>query len=508
MCCNTTANKKMHKVHSVKYNFIMNFILTASGFIFPLITFPYVSRVLLETGNGKVAFVIAYVNYFLMVAQLGIPTYGIRACARVRDDKEKLSQTYQELMIINLVTTTVITGVYFITLFTVPQLFENRTMFLINSCTFFLQFMGANWLFQALEQYDYITIRNIIFKIISVILMFILVRQSGDYIIYSTITMFAAYGSNVLNFFRARKYVSFRKTGKYDFKRHYKPILTLFAQSLAISIYTNLDTIMLGFMKGDVRDAQVGYYSAATRIKVILTSLVTSLGNVLLPRMSYYVKKGLKSEFSRLMIKAMNFALFISIPLALFFFIASNESLRFIAGARYEPATMTLSFLALCVIPIGITNVIGIQVLTPLEDEKHVMISVIAGAVTDFLLNLAFIPAYGSTGAAVATLIAEVVVLIMQLVYARNIIKPVKRYIKLPKYVITGLIAAAPTFLIHLIHFPHPVINVIIESVIFFGIYAGILYAAKDRMITETLGAAKRKIKRGRSSENNITEKQ
>ena len=484
--------EKMHKVHSVKYNFIMNFILTASGFIFPLITFPYVSRILLETGNGKVAFVTAYVNYFLMVAQLGIPTYGIRACARVRDDKEKLSRTYQELMIINLVTTTLVTGVYFITLFTVPQLFENRTMFLINSCTFILQFMGTNWLFQALEQYDYITVRNIIFKVISIVLMFILVRQSGDYIIYSTITMFAAYGSNVLNFFRARKYVTFRKKGVYDFKQHFRPIMTLFAQSLAISIYTNLDTIMLGFMKGD---AQVGYYSAATRIKVILTSLVTSLGNVLLPRMSYYVKKGMHGEFSRLMVKAMNFALFISIPLALFFFISSSESLRFLAGGRYEPAAMTLSFLALCVIPIGITNVIGIQVLTPLEDEKHVMISVVAGAVTDFLLNLAFIPAFGSTGAAAATLIAEIVVLIMQLRYAKDIIKPVRRYIKLPKYVITGLCAAVPTFLLHLIPFPHPVINVIIEVVVFFGIYAGILYVAKDKMITETLGAAKSKLK-------------
>ena len=494
----------MHKVHSVKYNFIMNFILTASGFIFPLITFPYVSRVLLETGTGKVAFVTAYVNYFLMIAQLGIPTYGIRACARVRDDKKKLSQTYQELMIINLVTTTVITGVYFITLFTVPQLFENRTMFLINSCTFFLQFMGANWLFQALEQYDYITIRNIIFKIISVVLMFILVRQSGDFVIYSAITMFAAYGSNVLNFFRARKYISYRKTERYDFRRHFKPILTLFAQSLAISIYTNLDTIMLGFMKGDARDAQVGYYSAATRIKVILTSLVTSLGNVLLPRMSYYVKKGLKGDFARLMIKAMNFALFISIPLGLFFCITSSESLRFLAGARYEPATMTLSFLALCVIPIGITNVLGIQVLTPLEDEKHVMFSVIAGAVTDFLLNLAFIPSFGSTGAAAATLIAEIVVLIMQLIYAKSIIKPVRRYIKLPKYAITGLCSAVPTFLIHLIPFPHPVINLIVEVIVFFGIYAGILYAAKDKMITETIGAAKRKIKRGKSSDNKI----
>ncbi len=476
----------------------MNFILTASGFIFPLITFPYVSRVLLETGNGKVAFVTAYVNYFLMVAQLGIPTYGVRACARVRDDKDKLSKTYQELMFINLCMTIVVTGVYFITLFTVPELFEDRTMFLINSCTFFLSFLGANWLFQALEQYDYITIRSIIFKIISIVLMFIFVRQAGDYVIYSTITMFAAVGSNVLNFFRARRYVTFKKYDGYDLKRHVKPILILFAQSLAISIYTNLDTIMLGFMKDD---AQVGYYHAATRVKVILVSLVTSLGNVLLPRMSYYVKKGMKGDFARIMIKALNFALFISIPLGLFFFITSGECLRVIAGSRYEPATVTMAFLSLTIIPIGITNVLGIQVLTPLEDEKHVMLSVVCGAATDFVLNWIFIPAFGSAGAAAATLIAEIVVLIMQLHYARDITRPVRRYVKVPKYVITGLIASVPTFLIHLIPFPHPIINVIIELIIFFGIYAGILYLAKDRMLTEAVNSLKNKIrsKRGLS---------
>ena len=268
--------------------------------------------------------------------------------------------------------------------------------------------------------------------------------------------------------------------------------MTLFAQSLAISIYTNLDTIMLGFMKDD---SQVGYYNAATRVKVILVSLVTSLGNVLLPRMSYYVKQGMKKDFSKIMIKALNFALFISIPLGLFFFITSGECLRVLAGARYEPATLTMALLSLTIIPIGITNVLGIQVLTPLEDEKHVMLSVVAGAVTDFVLNWAFIPAFGATGAAASTLIAEVVVLIMQMRYARDITRPVKRYIKIPKYVVTGICAAVPTYFIHLIPFPFAIINVIIEVIIFFGIYLGILYITKDRMLVSTIGAAKSKIR-------------
>ena len=487
----------MPKIHSVKYNFLMNFILTASGFIFPLITFPYISRVLTEVGNGRVSFAAAYANYFLMVAQLGIPTYGIRACARVRDNKEQLSRTYQELMLINLITTSLVTASYLISLAIIPALYEDRTMFLINSITFFLQFLGSNWLFQAMEQYDYITIRSIVFKIISIVLMFVLVHSIDDAVVYCAITVLAAVGSNILNFIHARRFVSFRKTGAYDLKQHVKPIMILFAQSLAISIYTNLDTIMLGFMK---TKADVGYYTAATRLKLILASLVTSLGQVLLPRMSYFVKKKMKAEFARIMVKALNFALFISIPLALFFAISAGDCLQVIAGDRYIPATMTMTFLSLTIIPIGITNILGIQVLTPLERERDVMISVIAGAVTDLVLNFIFIPMYASTGAAFATLIAEVVVLALQMYFARNITNPVRKKIYVAKYACIGLAAAVPTFLLNLLPIPFPLLSLILCFVVFVGIYVGLLHLVKDSMLTESIGGLKRKIaaKRGK----------
>ena len=120
------------KQHSVRYNFIMNFILTTSQFLFPLITFPYISRVLLATGNGKVTFVASVANYFMMVASLGIPTYGIRACAQVRDDKDKLSKTAQEIFLINLVMTLLVCITYVICLYTVPRFQADRTLFWIN----------------------------------------------------------------------------------------------------------------------------------------------------------------------------------------------------------------------------------------------------------------------------------------------------------------------------------------------------------------------------------------
>ena len=197
------------KIHSVKYNFVMNFILTASQFIFPLITFPYVSRVLQASGNGKVSFAASVANYFMMVASLGIPTYGIRACAKVRENKELLSKTVQELYIINLIMTILVTLTYLLSVFLVPRFQEDRALFLINGLNIVLNMFGMNWVFQALEQYDYITFRSISFKLISIVLMFLLVHEPKDYVIYGSITVFAAVGSYILNFIRIRKLIDF-----------------------------------------------------------------------------------------------------------------------------------------------------------------------------------------------------------------------------------------------------------------------------------------------------------
>ena len=481
----------MHKVHSVKYNFIMNFILTASGIIFPLITFPYITRVIGIEKFGAVSFVINVINFTLIFAQLGIPTYGVRACARVRDDKKKLSQTIQEIMFIHLGMSVIVTVIFAVLIMTVPAFYNHKVMFFISISTFILQAFGVNWFFQALEQYDYITVRSLIFKVISVILMFILVHRTEDYVIYCAITVFAGFGSNIYNFIRVHKFVSLKRTEPLNLKQHFKPILILFAQSLAVSIYTYLDSIMLGFMKGDL---EVGYYASATKVKVILVSLVTSLGNVLLPRMSYYVKMQMMDDFKKTMIKAFNFTLFLSIPLALFFSITAANCLLFLAGKDSLPAATAMTVITLSVVPIGITNVLGIQIMTPLNNEKKVLISVIVGAAIDFILNLILIPFFGASGASVATLIAEIGVLVIQVVFTALILKRVIKHIHIAKYAITGLIAAIPLFFINSISFPHAVINLLLSLLIYVGIYFGILFISKDAILLESLSTLRKRI--------------
>ena len=238
----------------------MNTILTLSSFIFPLITFPYVSRILLPEGTGRVSFATSLVSYFLMLSQLGIPTYGIRACAKVRDDRRKLSRVVHELMAINLVMSLLSYLALGIFVFAIPRLRAESSLIFIISLTILLNAVGMEWLYTALAQSTYITIRSVIFKAIAVVAMLLLIRQQSDYVVYGALTILAASASNVCNFVHAHTYIDLFPEEKYNYRQHMKPILVFFAMSCATVIYTNLDTVMLGLMKSNV---DVGYYNAA-----------------------------------------------------------------------------------------------------------------------------------------------------------------------------------------------------------------------------------------------------
>ena len=325
----------MKKQKSLKLNFIMNALLTMSSFIFPLITFPYVSRVLGPTGTGQVNFATSLITYFSMFAQLGIPTYGIKVCAQVRDDHEKLTRTTQELLIINLVMTVISYVAFIIALFAVPKLASDKMLYVVTSSTILLTTIGMEWLYKALEQYTYITIRSIIFKFIGLIAMFMLVRSKNDYIMYAGITVFAASASFILNLLNAHKYIGLKPVGHYNFKRHFKPVAIFFAMSCATTIYTNLDSVMLGFM---ATNADVGYYGAAVKIKNILVSIVTSLGTVLLPRAAYYIEHQQMDEFKKLSRKALNFVFIIASPMMIYFILFAKQGIFFLSGDAFAPA--------------------------------------------------------------------------------------------------------------------------------------------------------------------------
>ncbi|WP_418749313.1 flippase [Faecalibacillus intestinalis] len=469
------------QIKSVKFNFIMNFILTASNFIFPLITFPYVSRILGASGTGKVSFAISIVSYFTMVAALGIPTYGIRAVAGVRNNQEKLNKTTQEILSIHLVMMILVAIAYIVAINFIPRFQSDKTLFFVVGITILLDPLGVNWLYQGLEQYGYIAKRSIFLKFISLILMFMFIHSSEDYVFYGVTSILASAGSNVLNFINLRKYVSLKPVGNYNIKQHLKPIMILFAQVIAVNIYTNLDNVMLGFMKTDV---DVGLYTAAVKVKTILVSLVTSLGAVLLPRLSYYITVNKKDEFYALIRKAYSFVIVVALPLMLFTIFYARDCLIFLSGKGFIDATLAMQIIAPTILLIGLSNLLGIQVLTPLNREKQLVYSVVAGAMADLILNIIFIPKMGAAGAAFGTLVAELVVLLVQIFYLKKLFFNIASKIQYWKVIIALILASVISIklssFVNMIFF-----KLLIAGGSFFAIYGIVLLLLKEKFVKD-----------------------
>ena len=478
------------KQKSLKLNFIMNAILTMSSFIFPLITFPYVSRILQPVGTGRVAFATSLITYFNMFAQLGIPTYGVRACAKVRDNREELTRTAHELLFINLFMSLLSYIGLGAALFFIPRLREEKALYLVISLTIFLSAVGMEWLYKALEQYTYITVRSITFKFAALIAMFLLVHEKDDYVIYGGITIFASSASNIFNWIHARKYIDRKWIGNYHIKKHLKAIFIFFSMACATMIYTNLDAVMLGFMK---TDEDVGYYNAAVKIKTILVSIVTSLGTVLLPRVSYYVEHGQMDKFREISAKALNFVVLAAVPLMIYFMIFARYGIYFLSGSAYEGSILPMQIIMPTLLFIGITNILGIQILVPLGKEKIVLYSEIAGAVTDLILNTLLIPPFASAGAALGTLAAEFVVLIVQYAALKDLVKNLFQKISYGKIVTGILLGMLGSVWIRGLSLGSFAI-LLISAVFFFGIYGAVLLISKEELTVELTDQILRKM--------------
>ena len=385
--------------------------------------------------------------------------------------------------------------ILFFALAFVPRLQGDRTLYLIISLNIIFTCIGIEWMYRGLEEYTYITVRSIIFKFIALVAMFAFIHQKSDYLIYGGISIFAASASSILNFINARKHIYMHPVGGYQLRRHLKPVLIFFAMSIATTVYTNLDTVMLGFIK---TDTDVGYYNAAVKIKGILVSIVTSLGAVLLPRASYYVEKGDLADLRRLSSKALDFVLVVACPLALYFILFAKEGIRFLSGPAYGGAVLPMQWIQPTIIFIGLTNILGLQILVPLGKEKYVLYSEIAGAVTDFGINMLLIPRLASTGASIGTLAAEFVVFVVQYHVLRKEVAPIFRKLPYGKVVVAlGLASLASLWTKRL--GVHAFIILIISVVLFMGVYALVLFLTKEPMMQEIVATVSNKFKRSRS---------
>ena len=316
------------------------------------------------------------------------------------------------------------------------KLSDNKTLFFIVSFSIILTSIGIDWLYQGLEEYHYITIRSIIFSITATFSIFIFIHNKNDYVIYAAISILSSLGSSILNFIKARKIIFSKRTRPLNFNKHLRPLGVTYLMSFASSIYLQLDTVMLGFLSTPIN---VGYYSTSTKLTKMFLSLISSIGTVLLPRLSYYIANNLRSEFDRMLKKSISIILLLCIPSVVSMMMLSKEIIQLIAGSKYLPAASCVVITAPIIFFIGLTNIFGLQILYPLGKERLVAISSIIGAFISIGLNFFLIPHFTYVGAALTTLITEFVIFMMQFFMVRRIYPIAVPLRNLLKYIIATL---------------------------------------------------------------------
>ncbi len=478
--------------HSIRYNFIMNAALSLSTFLYPLITYPYVTRTLGAEYYGKVIFASYVVNWVTMFAQLGIPTYGIRACAACRNDEAKLRKTVREILTLNVITASLVYAVFLLCIMLVPRFREDPVLFLIVSVPVLLNAVGADWYFKGLEEYGYVAFRDTLFRVLAIILLFLLVHTKQDYRFYGLTMAVAGGGPAVLNFLNARKRLGgFQDGQQTDWKRHLHPILTFFMLTVAVSIYTSMDGVMLGFLS---TDTQVGYYGAATRMKTMEVSLVTALGGVLMPRVSNYLAEGKKGAFRKLVTGNFAFIFLAAAPMTLYSMVMADQVILFLSGEQFRGAMLPMQVISITIFLIGLSNVTGMQILVPSGREQLTTNSTIWGACVNLAVNFILIPRMGAMGAVVGTVLAEITVLAVQIWYLRGELFPYLQELDLGK--IAAANAAACGFLLvlrSLLRMNEPAafhvygLRILISGVGFCLIYVIFLMAEKEQFATKIL---------------------
>lgn len=392
---------------SVKVNYILNLINTGTQMLFPLITFPYVCRVIEADGVGQVNFFQSIISYISLFTCLGIPMYAIREIARDRSDVVQMNRTAMEILLLHSMLTLVGYAIVAILCLTVPQIQVNIPLFLILSLTIFFTAIGCEWFYQGIENFKYITIRGLIIKTISLVLLFIFVKSKTDLLYYGCYTVFGVLGGNIFNFFRLRKYIHRENIifSELHIKRHIKPVLKVFSFSVVTSIYLQLNTVLLGFFKNALA---VGYFAAATKVMQMLLQMSACLGSVMMPRASHLIAENKESEFNALIQKSYDFTLAIALPMTVGLIFCAPNLITALCGVKFESSILPSQIIAPIILMVAISNVFGIQVLFPKGKINIVTLCCGIGAVVDLVLNLCLIPFFSYVGTSIAYLGAEV----------------------------------------------------------------------------------------------------
>lgn len=383
--------------------------LSVSNMIFPIITFPYAARILGPEGTGTVNFAQSYCQYFVFFAALGIPIYGVREIAKTKDDVYLRSKIFFEINLIRILATIAALIPYFIIVFSFPKFSNSLILYYWGAVFIILNITSLEWFFTGLEDFQYVTARSIFSKIAAIVFLFIFVKTEKDIVPYFLVTTLTVAFNGFFNIKFALNYISYEKIKwqNLDLKKHLGPLVHIFSGIAAITIYVLLDTVILGLISSDTA---VGLYSTASKICKICVTIITALGTVLIPKLSYAVAQGDQKSVNDLLKKSFVFVFTFGIPMSVGIFALAPELVVAFSGKQFLSAIPTIRILSPTIIVIGLANIFSLQILTPLGKDKYVMLASVAGAIVSVLINMILIPLLDENGTAVANLIAQSVV--------------------------------------------------------------------------------------------------
>ena len=410
------------KKKSLGLNAFFNSLRSILNLLFPLITFPYVSRVLSVNGMGIYNFSNIYVNYFLLIAGLGVATYAVREGAKYRDNKDKISEFSSQVFTINIYSTIIAYVLLLGSLLIFKNLHNYVSCILIFGLQIIFTTIGTEWIYTIYEDYSYITIRSILFKILSIVLLFVLVKKPEDYLWYAAITVFASVGSNILNYIHAKKFCDIKLVKDPNWKYHLKPILIIFASSVAVTLYVSSDTTILGLLKNDYA---VGIYSISVKIYQMAGGLLSAMLMVTIPRLAMLFGKRRFKEFNNVLSEVLEILSMLVLPLSIGLIMLSEDIILIIAGNKYLPSVNSLRIISWGIIFSNFAMIFSDCVLIPAKRESKVLKNTVITGIINIVLNFILIPFMSYDGTSLSTVVAELTVMVMNGYSCWDIIKPV-----------------------------------------------------------------------------------
>ncbi len=399
---------------SIKINFLYNAILNVVNILFPVVTIPYVSRILGVEQIGIFSFVTTIVSYFSLFAALGMPLYGTREIAKRVGNQIEINNLFNELFSINVISSLVFTTLFLISVYVVPAFVENRSYFLISGISLYFCAFNIDWFYSGIENFRLITFRSIVVKLLMIVCLFLFVKSRNDLSVYILLNSLALLGNQLWNILSLR-YSGFKiKFTVHSLKKHIHPLVILLFSAIAMQIYLMIDTVMLGFMSDYT---ELGLYSSAIKSIRIIMPLTIALSVVLLPRLSYLKENGSKEEASGLLNKAFEIITLFSVPLVFFFFAVSDKFVPFFFGTEYVGAIVPMKICSLLIWIGNMSYFSSVQILAMFSYENKFLLSTVAGMFVNILGNLFLIPAWGAVGASVASVMGEISVTFVAFFY-------------------------------------------------------------------------------------------